>query len=162
MVTLDDLNKILLIQNLPNTMLEQMLPHMHKRSFEEGQIVCDQGQKAHNFYMLARGKVLLEIRIAEGVSIHLGSVKSGFSFGWSALLGDVYSSYALCAEPCEVLWIPGASLLDIFDRDQALGYVVMTRVCGIIKRRLERRTNQFLKMIRMHPDLIKLIGPEPE
>ena len=162
MVSVDDLKKILLVQNLPDETLEEIVPHMQKREFRDGDIVFDQGQTAHNFYMLARGKVLLEIRITEGVSIHLGSVKAGYSFGWSALLGDAYTSYALCSEPCEILWVPGTSLVELFDKEPAIGLVVMTKVCGIIKRRLERRTNQFLKMIRMHPDMAKLLDAMPD
>jgi hypothetical protein len=34
-----------------------------------------------------------------------------------------------------------------------MGYRIMEGVVHILKRRLERRTNQFLKTLRQHPDI---------
>ena len=130
-----------------------------QRIFGDRAIIYEERQKADDFYMLLKGKVLLEVEAAEAINISLGSIKPGYSFGWSALLpASSHTSYAICVEPCEVITIPGDKLLNAFENDHTMGYRVMEGVVSILKRRLERRTDQFLKTLRTHPDIEKLFS----
>jgi len=87
---------------------------------------------------------------------NLGSIKSGFSFGWSALLpGSKYTTHAICVEPSEVFCVPNEKFLNLLEKDHSMGYRVMQGAVSILEKRLERRTEQFLKTLRMHPDIKK-------
>jgi hypothetical protein len=48
--------------------------------------------------------------------------------------------------------------VELLDRHPASGYVVMRRVFEVFKRRLDRRTGQFLRVMQRHPDIQKLLG----
>jgi len=158
MVSIEDLKKIFLLNKLSDKDLEQILPITSLHEFREEEVVFKEGDKADTFYMLKRGKVLLEVDISEIISISLGSVRSGFSFGWSALMDDsVYTSHAICSEPGEILSISGNALQDLLRQDHAIGYHVMVGVAHIIRNRLARRTDQFLKVMSKHPDIEKLL-----
>ena len=159
MVSLEDLKKIYLLQNLTDEMIEKMLPITELSHFEEREVIFEEGQNAENFYMLKRGKILLEVEVSGMIIISLGSIKSGYSFGWSALLPDSnYTSYAVTSEPCEVLVISGNKFINFLNEDHTMGYLVMSDVFKILKNRLERRTGQFLKVMSKHPDIQKLLG----
>ena len=159
MVSIEDLKKIFLLENLTDEMLEKILPMTQLRQFKEREVIFEEDQRADDFYMLKRGKILLEVEISEIIIISLGSIKSGYSFGWSALIqGSSYTSYAVCSEPCEVFAIPGKSFLELLSEDHTMGYIVMQEVAKILKNRLERRTEQFVKVMRKHPDIQKLLG----
>lgn len=159
MVTIEDLRNIYLLQNLSDEMLGRMLPMVHAYQFKEREVIFEEGERADNFYMLKRGKILLEVEISEAIIISLGSIKSGYSFGWSALIpGSSYTSYAVCTEPCDVLSVPGNSFLGLLHQDHTMGYILMESVVKILKNRLERRTGQFLKVMSKHPDIQKLLG----
>ena len=159
MVPIEDLKKIHLLQNLSEEMLEKIRPITQVHQYNERDVVFEEGQKAGNFYMLKRGKILLEVEVSEIIIISLGSIKSGYSFGWSALIpGSSYTSYAVCAEPCDVLSIPGEPLLDLLKQDHNQGHIFMYHVARILKNRLEKRTQQFLKVMSKHPDIQKLLG----
>jgi CRP-like cAMP-binding protein len=161
MVSLEDLRKIFLLDNLTDSMLENMRPLTQLHLFGDGAILFDEGQKADLFYMLLKGKILLEVEATEAVTISLGAVKPGYSFGWSALFpGSSYTAYAISVEPCEVLSIPGDKFRDLLEQDHHIGYRFMEAVVRILKRRLERRTDQFLKVMSKHPDIQKLLGLE--
>ncbi|MBW2111001.1 MAG: hypothetical protein JRH00_06130 [Deltaproteobacteria bacterium] len=54
--------------------------------------------------------------------------------------------------------VRSGEFLELLDGDQTLGYNFMKRVAAILKRRVERRTEQFLKVMAKHPDLQKLMG----
>jgi len=159
MVSMEDIKAICLLEDLNNQIRERVRSMTELRQFKEREVIYEEGDKAENFYMLKRGKILLEVEVAKQIIISLGSIKSGYSFGWSALIpGSSHTSYAVCAEPCDVLITPGKKFLDLLHEDPATGFVFMDGVMKILKKRLDRRTGQFLKVMTKHPDIQKLLG----
>ncbi len=134
--------------------LEKLLPVVDFLRFEEREAVFREGDIADRFYMLRRGKILLEKRISEKITVSVGTIKPGFSFGWSAMLdGGPYTSDAICAEACEVFSIRREKILPLMDSDFEIGYIISQRLLRVIKKRLDLRTEQFLRAISKHPDL---------
>ena len=154
MVSLEDIKAIYLLEGLPDPMLEKISPIFEKRTFKEREVIYEEGDRADNFYMLKNGKILLEVEVAKQIIISLGSIKSGYSFGWSALIpGSSHTTYAVCSEPCEVLIIPGNNFIELLKEDHTSGYQFMSEVMKVLKNRLDRRTGQFLKVMTKPPDI---------
>ena len=163
MVSFEDLKRVYLFENLPDSMLGKMLPFIQLHLFGERAVIFKEGQEAEDFYILLKGKMLLEVEVSETINISVGSIKPGYSFGWSALFpGSSYTSCAICVEPCEVISIPGDRFLDLLEGDTAMGYRVMAGIVNIFKSRFDRRTTQFLDAIRAHPDIQKLFSTKNE
>jgi len=159
MVTIDDLKKIFLLQDFTDSMLEELRPLVNSRKTKEQEIIFNQHDPAETFFMLKRGKILLEVEVSPYVMMSLGSVKSGRSFGWPAL-SPAYPSYesnALCTEPSEIFSVAGPEFLQILDRQPEVGYRVMKYVFGIFEQRLERRTTQLINVIRNYPEMKELV-----
>lgn len=158
MVTRFDVQDIVILSYLTEDMIQRLLPEMELLRFAEGEIIFHSGDPADTFYMLKRGKILLEQRVSEKVTISMGTVKPGYSFGWSAMLGDKkFSLDTVCGEPCEVLKIRAKILHGMLEDDHSMGYRFMHRLLHILRRRLDLRTELFLKLIRNHPDIEPLI-----
>ena len=158
MVTIEDFKKIDLLQHLSDDALQKILPLAKRLELNHGDVIFKEGEKADTFFLLKRGKVLLEVDISDIISISLGSVKPGFSFGWSALINDsTYTSGAICTEPCEILTVAGKKFQELLKKDHTIGYHIMTGLVHIIRNRLARRTEQFLKVMAKHPDIEKLL-----
>jgi toluene monooxygenase system ferredoxin subunit len=159
MVSVQNLKGIALFESLTDGMLDKLAPLVEAEPFEERQMIYEVGSPAERFFSLKRGKVLLEAELAPAVIISLGSIKQGYSFGWSALRPPAsYATYAVCAEPSEIYVIPGAKLLELLDADHTMGYLVMQKAARILENRLERRSEQFLKVISKHPEIGALMG----
>jgi CRP-like cAMP-binding protein len=159
MVSLQDLRGIALFEDLTDGMIEKLLPIAETESLDDRQIVYEAGSTADKFYSLKRGKVLLEAELAPEFIISVGSIKPGYSFGWSALFpAETHTSYAVCAEPSEIVTMPGVKLSEILQGDSAMGFLVMRKSTRILENRLERRTAQFLKVISKHPEIGALLG----
>lgn len=159
MVSIEDVKAIPLLEGLTDQILEKICPMSEIRQFKEREVIFEEGDRAENFYALKRGKILLEVEVAKQIIISLGSIKSGYSFGWSALIpGSSHTSYTVCTEPCEVLILPGNKFMELLNEDHTSGYRFMNEAMKILKNRLDRRTGQFLKVMTKHPDIQKLLG----
>ncbi len=157
MLSIEDLKRIVILDYLKDESLKKLLPTVDFLRFEERDAVFREGDIAHRFYMLRRGKVLLEKRISDKITVSVGTIKPGFSFGWSAMLdGGPYTTDAICAEPCEVFSIRREKILPLMDSDVEIGYVISQRLLRVIKKRLDLRTEQFLRAISQHPDMQSL------
>lgn len=155
MVTKEDVKDIVILGHLTDEMLDELLPHLVLNHYAKGEIVFRGGQAAEMLCLLKRGKILLEKRISDKVTLSMGGMPEGFSFGWSAVLGEGggYSLDAVCAEPCEVLMISGEILRKLLDDNPGMGYLFYQRLIRVVKKRLDHRTEQFLSVIRRHPDI---------
>lgn len=159
MIPLDDLKKIFLLQHFTDSMLEELRPRVESRKAKEQEIIFNQHDPADTFFMLKRGKVLLEVEVSPYVMMSLGSVKSGRAFGWTALshAHTSHESNALCTEPSEILSVAGSEFLQILDRHPEVGYWVMKYIFDVFEQRLERRTTQLINVIRNYPEMKELV-----
>jgi len=154
MASVSELKQIYLVQNLDDQMLQKLAPLAEKRDYEEKDILFEEGRDSEWFFMLLSGKVLLKVDVNPAVTISLGAIKPGYSFGWSSLLeGMTYTSQAACAEPCEMLVLKGSAFKEVLNNDHTMGYQVMEGVVRIMENRLKRRTEQFVKTLRKQMEI---------
>ncbi len=154
MVTTEDLKKIVIMTHLKNDMLDRIISITDFLKFEDQETVFRQGDIANRFYMVKRGKVLLEQRIAEKVTVSVGSIKPGFAFGWSTMIEEgYYTTDAVCAEPCEIFSMRGNKLRALCEKDPYMGYLLSLRLLVILKKRYDHRTEQFIKVVKHDPDM---------
>ncbi len=154
MVTTEDLKKIVIMTHLKNDMLDRIISITDFLKFEDQETVFRQGDIANRFYMVKRGKVLLEQRIAEKVTVSVGSIKPGFAFGWSTMIEEgYYTTDAVCAEPCEIFSMRGNKLRALCEKDPYMGYLLSLRLLVILKKRYDHRTDQFIKVVKHDPDM---------
>jgi len=154
MVIVEDLKEIVLMTHLENDMLERISAVCDVLSFHDREVIFRQGDVADRFYMVQRGKVLLEQQMSDLVTVSVGSIKPGYSFGWSTMIEEGhYTTAAVCAEPCQILSIRGSQLRSMCTADPRMGFMLSQRLLVILKKRYEHRTEQFLKVIQHHPDM---------
>ena len=159
MVPIEDLRDIVILRHLTDDMLEKFQSHMDVLHFEEEDLVFREGDPAERFYLLKYGKILLEKKIGEKISFAIGAIKPGYSFGWSAMLeeGAGYTTRTVCAEHCEVYSMRSDKLKAMLAENPQIGYFFMQRLLWVVKNRLDHRTNQFMTVLRNHPDIENLI-----
>ena len=154
MVTTEDLKKIAIMTHLKDDMLDRVVSITDVLNFEDQEIIFRQGDIADRFYMVDRGKVLLEQRIAEKIMVSVGSIKPGFAFGWSTMIEEgYYTTDAVCAEPCEIFSMRGDKIRALCEKDPRMGYLLTGRLLVILKKRYDHRTEQFIKVIKHDPDM---------
>jgi len=163
MITRDELRKMVIMNSLSDEMLEKILPIVERKRYDQGEAVFRGGDTAEHFFLLKSGKILLEQRLSDKMTVSIDAVKPGYSFGWSSMLAgglepySAYTSDAICVEPSEVFSINGEELQDLMEADHHMGYRLTQRLNRVIKQRLVHRTEQFIRLIKKHPDIHNLI-----
>ena len=143
---------------LTDEMLDKLVPITELLRFDKNEYIFRQGDKADRFYMLQQGKVLLEQRITDMITVSVSAIKPGYSFGWSAMLDEeLFTTDAICAEACKVFSFREKKLKMLFEQDHSLGYIVSQRLLRIMKKHYDIRTEQFIKTIRHHPEISTLL-----
>ena len=157
MVTTEDLKKMVIMTHLKNDMLDRIISITDVLKFEDQEFIFRQDDIADRFYMVKRGKVLLEQRLAEKITVSVGSIKPGFAFGWSTMIEEgYYTTDAVCAEPCEIYSMKGDKIRALCDKDPYMGYLLTRRLLVILKKRYDHRTDQFIKLLKHNPDMKEL------
>ena len=157
MVTREDLKQIVMLTYLTDPMLDNLAQIVDILKFDRDEILFRENEPAERFYMMVSGNVLLEQRISEKVTACIGSIKPGFSFGWSAMVEDGrYTVDAVCVEPSEIYCFKRDKIQRLIMQDSEMGLRIYQRLLVIIKKRLDYRTEQFRQAIKNHPELQNL------
>ena len=158
MITKENLKRIVMLQYLTDEMLDRLIPITELLRFDTNEYIFQQGDKADRIYMVQKGKVLLEHRITDEITVFVSAIKPGYAFGWSAMLTEeFYTSDAICAEACELLSFKEQKIKALFQEDHSLGFIMSQRLLHILKKRYDIRTEQFIKTIKHHPEISKLL-----
>ena len=161
MVSKEELKKIVMFSTMTDAMLDNLIPIIDVLNFDKGEVIFHENVPAQRYYMMHTGRITLEQRISNEVTAIVGSIKPGFSFGWSAMLEDgLYTSDAVCVEPSEVFSFKRDKIFKLFEQDPALGLRMYQRLLVIVKKRLDYRTRQFRMAIVNHPDMHNLFGQQ--
>ena len=156
-LTKEDLKEIVMLAHLTDDMQDRLAQIVDVLNFDKDEILFKEGEPAERFYMLKSGNILLEQRISDKVTACVGSVKPGFSFGWSTMVDNgVYTTDAVCIEPSETYSFKRDKINKLFEQDPRMGYLMYQRLLEIIKKRLDYRTGQFRQAIKDHPDMQNL------
>ena len=114
--------------------------------FERDQVIFHEGDECHDFYLIVKGRVALEIEAPEH-TFRVQTLHEGDELGWSAILmgrGKHFQARAL--QPVTALGFDGVALLDACREDPAFGFALMYRMLGVVSERLQATRLQVLDM----------------
>lgn len=106
--------------------------------FQPGQQIFREGDPANRFYLILRGKVVLEMEGKNGQPARFMTLGPGDDLGWSWLFAPYYLHFSASAvEPTSAIFFYGTRLRKQCDRDHSLGYAIVQRVAKVVIKRLE-------------------------
>lgn len=141
MVDTDFLRQVEVFQDLGYAQLKAIAEHCEEMELSAGEHIFSEGDEAMNLYALMEGEVVLHWGGApvkprsDGRTVTtLGKHRT---FGWSSLVPpQKYSLSAECAGTgCRVIRMDREGLLDLFEKDSEIGYLVMFRVLEVVSAR---------------------------
>jgi CRP/FNR family cyclic AMP-dependent transcriptional regulator len=148
------LRKNLFFAGLGDEELESLSAIACEISFQSGDLIFDEGDSAHMLYLLLDGWVDIVVEINDHQDsrrqLVVTTLSSGNMFGWSAVVEPyVYTTSAVCASPVKAIGFSKIDLQSLFETNQRLYYVIITRICQIIASRLHTTRLQMASMFVM-------------
>jgi CRP-like cAMP-binding protein len=104
-------------------------------SHKQGLLLFREGDPAHAFYILLKGRVKLSLG-ETGQIVYVVS-NAGEAFGWSSLIGrKIFSASAECMAPTKLLKFGKQRLQKILEKDPANSLILYKRLAEILGNRL--------------------------
>jgi CRP/FNR family transcriptional regulator, cyclic AMP receptor protein len=115
--------------------------------FAKDQVIFRAGETANRFYLIERGKVVLESEPdAGGAPVIIDTISAGDLLGWSWIFPPyIWHFTARAVEPTRSIFFYGTILREYCDKDPALGYELFKRMSEVMMRRLQRARGELLK-----------------
>jgi len=159
MVGIQELQQIHVLRDLPHGMLESISSIASIHLYSADTILFNQNEQLEYFYMVLSGSVMLELVASQDITITLGVVQPGYTFGISTFIPNARSgSTARCAESSELIRLSGTEMTRLFEQEPELGYHFMLRVVRVFRSVLGHRTTMFINTLAKHPEMQSLFG----
>jgi len=106
--------------------------------FEPGEMIFEEGEPAHRFYLIRTGRVALQLVSYRIEPITLLTLQDGDLIGWSWLFPPYRWKFtAKALSVTRTITLDGGSLRARCDEDHDLGFELMKRFAQIIDNRVE-------------------------
>jgi len=136
----DALRKMSLFEQLSDKQLSSLAAVAREQSIEEGQYLFLLGGNADRLHVLVEGEIEICFPLTLGGDVRDVTVEtrsSGEICGWSALVKPYrYTLSGRATKACRLLALPRPSLLDLFEADPRVAYLVTRSIAEVIGRRL--------------------------
>ena len=113
--------------------------------FPADQIIFGEGEIANRFYLIQRGKVVIEVPEAERGAVPIQVIADGDVLGWSWLFPPYYWYFdARALQPSRAIFFYGTRLREQCEADHEFGYELLKRACQVLIQRLQATRRQLL------------------
>lgn len=134
-------------KDIPRDHIEEIAALGRLTRYEKGDIIFREGSDARNFFLVLKGRVVIETLLPHRGLVNIQTVEEGEMLGWSWLVAPFkYRFGARAVQPSELAVFNGKDLQDNFEKDPVLGYRFMKRVLVAITERLEQTRLQMLNI----------------
>jgi CRP-like cAMP-binding protein len=137
------LKQCLFFKDLEKCDLQKVTSLCKSKDFDIGMPIFQQGDQGDCLYVIVEGmvdlqrSVTLSGRVGEVVIEKLG--RNRVLGCWSTLLNEphILMSSAVCQKPTKVIVLKGSELRHLMEKEAALGFNILERLCFLLRDRIE-------------------------
>lgn len=149
MISLDFLEKVEVFKGLDDDQLTAVQGCCQEQEFDRGDKIFAHGENASRLYAVMSGQVDLKFEPPGGTAQDktLSSISETMAFGWSSLVPPnkmTLSGYC-GSRKCKVATFDRDQLIQLFEKDKRLGYLVMSNLAAVVGSRFHKLQNEIAK-----------------
>jgi CRP/FNR family transcriptional regulator, cyclic AMP receptor protein len=152
MLTAQDIKGYKLFIGLAEKELVEIAGLCRRQTYESNSVIFDPDTSSEEIFLLEGGNDAIQIEIPLGVhdeKIVIHTLSKGETFGWAALGSHhAKTATARCLDQASVIAINGKLLMQLLEKNNHLGYIVMKNLADIINTRLSYTTVAFRREVR--------------
>ena len=124
------------LEGLAKPHLEALADCAMRLHFSPNEMIFREGDPANRFYLLIKGKVVLETEHEEK-RVTVQTIGGGDVLGWSWLFPPYYTHFdARALEATEAMFFYGTRLREMCEADHDFGYEMLKRISMVVINRL--------------------------
>lgn len=145
MISKKEIRRFEIFEELTDAELENIAEIAKLEQYDADKRIFEEKSWASNLYLVVKGSVVIKMKGDKGgEQLPIDNAAPGDIFGWSAVTEPhAFTAAAWTAEKSDILVLDGKVLLDLFKKNNHIGYKVMSKVASVISSRL-RKLNQRL------------------
>ncbi len=149
MVNIGEFKKFKIFKELNERELELIANIAKEETYESDSRIFEEKALARNLYLTLEGKIEIKMR-GNGIDqIVIDQVESGEIFGWSAVTQPyTFTAAAWTLEKTKLIVLKSERLIDLFEKNNHLGYRVVKEIAAVISRRLKATESKFVEILR--------------
>jgi CRP/FNR family cyclic AMP-dependent transcriptional regulator len=137
MVLLEDLEKFDLLQEFSPVYRKQLASLATSKNFLPGSCIFQEGDHERCVYVVAEGKVVLEIKVPSLGVVRVHQVGPGDLLGWSPILGRGWmTATARALTPCRLIALDAEQLRALAERETRFGMEFFRSMASALADRL--------------------------
>ncbi|HSZ28202.1 MAG TPA: cyclic nucleotide-binding domain-containing protein [Pseudonocardiaceae bacterium] len=138
-----------LLSGMSPTQVALLTTNARDVSFASGDRLFEEGQPANGCWLILRGCVALEITVPGRGQVVVQTLGSGDVLGWSWLVSPYsWHSGAVATMPTSAIALDTDHLHALAERDPSFGYLLATRLFGVLLDRLQTTRARLLDLYR--------------
>jgi CRP/FNR family cyclic AMP-dependent transcriptional regulator len=142
------------LRGLNHTQMALLADCVLTSRFKAGETIFREGEPANRFYLIEKGKVVLESGAEYGEPVVIQTIGPGDLLGWSWMMPPyVWHFTARAVESTEAIHFVGSILRQYCEKDHSLGFELHKRMSAVMMKRLQAARK---KMLSIHAHLEKL------
>jgi CRP-like cAMP-binding protein len=150
MIRIDFLAEVEIFQGLDRGQLTEIEKCCHEQECEFDTELMSEGEDAIHLWLVQEGRVDLRFDLPGLTSSEentISSISKTGAFGWSSFVPPYkYRLSGHCASKnCKLIRIEKECLMQLFDKDPGIGYVVMSSMARVVGRRFLRLQEEAAK-----------------
>jgi CRP-like cAMP-binding protein len=150
MVSPEVLRRYPFFAGVEHPILKQLAMAGEVLTLRRGEWLFQPGDSAQYLYLVRKGRVEIRAPLGPEAVNHIGvtTLRQGDILGWSCLVEPfVYQMGAGAATKAELVQLNGVALRQLMTEHPEVGYLLMSRVAGVIGSRLTDLRVQFVSLI---------------
>jgi CRP/FNR family transcriptional regulator, cyclic AMP receptor protein len=152
MLTIQEIKNYRVFSGLTENELAEIARLCVRRYFDSNAIIFEPDTPSEDIFILEEGNDAVQIEVPLGFSegkIAIHTLSKGETFGWAPLGTRSFKiATARCLDRVSVIAINGKQLINLCERTNHIGYIVMRNLFDIINTRLSYTTIVFRYEIR--------------
>jgi CRP/FNR family cyclic AMP-dependent transcriptional regulator len=116
--------------------------------FKPGEFIIHSGDPANRFYLITKGKVVIEAYVDGRGRVPLETLGAGDVVGWSWLFPPYLWHFdAQAVDSTDAVFVYGTPLREECENDRDFGYEMMKRMTEVVINRLQSARKQLLNIV---------------
>ena len=150
------------LRGLNHTQMALLADCVLTSRFKAGETIFREGEPANRFYLIEKGKVVLESGAEYGEPVVIQTIGPGDLLGWSWMMPPyVWHFTARAVESTEAIHFVGSILRQYCEKDHSLGFELHKRMSAVMMKRLQAARKKMLSIHAHGEKLEPVVGLSP-